>query len=128
VQPDQLCPDRVAQLCAQLQQVVVHVLVAARVQHDHPQTQRLQPLHRPRRGRGQHQVRPQRGDALDLRIVQAAELGQGLHLGRPVGIAVGADQARTGTQRADAFGQPGHQADDALRRRGASQRRHQQQA
>ena len=119
--PGRLRARRVAEQFGQQLQAALHVLVAARMQHHHLQAHGLEPLDRARRGRGQHQVGLERGDALDLRIVQPAQLGQRLHLRRPVGEAVGADQARAFTERADAFGQRRHQADDALRRRGQAQ-------
>jgi hypothetical protein len=91
--------------------------VALALQAQHHEAERLQAVERARRGGGQHHVGPECHDGLDLCVVQPAELGQLAHLGRPVGVAVHADQARAAAQRADRLGQRGQQADDALRRR-----------
>ncbi len=121
--PRPVSPSSVAQHL----QVVLHVLVAARVQHDAP----CRPSACSRcTARADGAASTRSGLSAAMRSTCASSrppsLGSAGHLGRPVGIAVGADQPRAGAQRADAFGQPGHQADDALRRCGAGPGRQQQ--
>ena len=52
------------------------------LQRQHVQAQRLQPVSAARRHRHQHQIGLERDDALDLRVFQPAELGQGPHATR----------------------------------------------
>jgi hypothetical protein len=105
---------RFAERLADAEQHALEVGMGARIEHLHGYAQGRQPLPCPAAWTEQHHVGPQGHDAFDLRILQAADLGQLGDRAGPAGVAVGTDQLGAVAEGADGLGERGGQGDDAV--------------